>query len=283
MRNLAFLAILTVSAMALAGCSGDGGGDATSSSSSTSRSSASGTSTSSSSTSSSGSASSTTSGAPAANQAPSGSISVTVDGSNATFSLTGSDPDGDIVVWDLTFGDGSSTNGTSLPAEATHAYAGGGNFTANFTITDGTDPVTYDIAVLIASAGGGGGGVGQSAALVWDIGFTDQESASQGPSYLDCTDGPNKTFNYDSFALDPATVGLPFKATITDASGGAAITSWTLYFNLADCSDYAGTFSAEGAGEITGVIPANAGPFTLAMATGGFLLEVTYTSGSQVV
>jgi hypothetical protein len=156
MRNLALAAILTVS-LALAGCSGDGGGDGetTSSSSSSSRSSSSASSTASSSSSSAtGSSSSSTSGAPGPNQPPSGSISAQVNGTNATFTLTGSDPDGDIVVWDLAFGDGSTANGTSLPAEVVHDYPSAGNFTANFTITDGTDPVTYDLVVPIAGADG---------------------------------------------------------------------------------------------------------------------------------
>ena len=281
MRLSALLASLTFLALAFAGCSGDGGGDgddSTSSSSSSSRSSSSASGTASSSGSSSGSASSTTSGSPA-NQAPTGSISASVNGTQANFTLAGSDPDGDLLSWSLAFGDGQSTNGTDLPASVLHTYAAG-DFTANFTVSDGGESISYDVAVTIAA--GGAGGPGQSVALAWDVGFTDQESASQGPSYLDCADGPNKTFNYDSFTLDPATPGLPFKATITDASGGAAISSWTLYFNLGDCSDYAGTFSADGAGEITGTIPEDAGPFTLAMATGGFLLEVTYLSGSQV-
>ena len=155
MRILAFLAILTVSAMALAGCSGDGGGDgdATSSSSSSSRNSSSATSTSrSSSISSSGSASSTSSGAPAENRAPTGSISVEVNGTNATFTLTGSDPDGDTLVWDLAFGDGSTANGTSLPAVVNHTFAVG-NYTAEYVLTDGTDPVAYDLLVTVAASG----------------------------------------------------------------------------------------------------------------------------------
>src|SRR5687768_9184834 len=119
MRNLAFLAILTISAMALAGCSDDGGGDgdSTSSSSSTSRSS---TSASSTSASSSGTTSaSTTSTGPAANTPPTGSVSAVVNGTNATFSLTGTDADGEDLSWELDFGDGSArATGTDLPATA---------------------------------------------------------------------------------------------------------------------------------------------------------------------
>lgn len=158
MRTLALLATLTIVAIAFAGCSGegDGGDDASSSSSSTSRSgSSTGTSTKSSTGSSTGSATGTSTGS-APNRAPAGSLSVAVNGTNATFTLTGSDPDGDTIVWDLTFGDGAATNGTGLPANATHSYASAGNFTANFTITDGQSPVTYNLTVPVAGAGSAG-------------------------------------------------------------------------------------------------------------------------------
>lgn len=154
MRIPAFLAILTISAMALAGCSGDGDGDgdSTTSSSSSSRSSTSATSTSGSSSSSSTSSSSTSTGP--SNSPPTGSISVSVNGTNATFNMTGSDPDGDTFVWDLTFGDGNATNGTTLPANVTHQYSANltGNLTINYTITDGQDSTTYNVTITL---GGG--------------------------------------------------------------------------------------------------------------------------------
>lgn len=222
MRNLAFLAILTVSAMALAGCSGDGGGDGdgTSSSSSSSRSASTTSSSSSSSSSSSGSASTTTSGSPA-NQAPSGSISVSVNGTNATFTLTGSDPDGDIVVWDLTFGDGASTNGTGLPANRTHAYASAGNFTANFTITDGTGPTTYDVVVSVAGSGSGAGP--QVVSGEWTIGTFGCSQITGGVPYGEEYDGTGDPLNgvaFVKFDVDPATIGKTFTMAATMAGTG---------------------------------------------------------------
>lgn len=206
MRTLALLAILTVSALALAGCSGDGDGDGdpTSSSSSSSRSSSS-TSTSRSSSSST-SASSTSTGP--ANQAPSGSISVSVNGTNATFTLTGSDPDGDIVVWDLAFGDGNATNGTSLPANVTHAYAGAGNFTANFTMTDGTDPVTYDVVVELAGAGAGPGP--QTFHGEWAASWTFACEVIGVYPAADVT--------HSILAVDAATIGKAYTATFTSTT-----------------------------------------------------------------
>ena len=168
MRTWALLATLTIAAAALAGCSGgDGDGETTSSSTSSSRTTTSGTSTSRSSTSTTGSATTTSTGS-TANQAPTGSLSVAVNGSEAKFTLDGTDADGETLVWDLSFGDGSTTNGTALPATVNHTYASTGNFTVNFTVTDGKDPVKYDLVVAVAGSG--------SAALVVLTGETTQPS-----------------------------------------------------------------------------------------------------------
>lgn len=226
------------------------------------------------------SSSSSTTAAARPNAAPDADLTASVNGTLATFHLNATDANNDTLSWSLAFGDGAAENGTGLPANVTHEYTPG-NYTANLTVSDGRANATTQVNVTIATPGPGVPAVGQAATMAWDIGVTDQQSATQGPSYLDCVDGPNKTFNYDSFVLDTATIGQPFRATITDLTG--SIQSWTLYFNLEDCSDYSGTFSADGAGEITGIVPDGSGTFALAMATGGFLLEVQYTSGNQMV
>src|SRR5688572_28010434 len=56
---------------------------------------------------------------------------------NVTFTLEGTDADGDALNWTLTFGDGNSTNGTELPATVVHLYNVTGNLTAVFTVSDG--------------------------------------------------------------------------------------------------------------------------------------------------
>src|SRR5687768_9431239 len=119
MRLSAVLATLTLVAMLFAGCSGDGDGEG----STTNSSSASRTFTGAfPSTSSSGSTTSAQ-----ANQPPTGSLTTSVPGGaaplNVTFTVEGSDPDGDEPDWTLSFGDDSANeNGTDLPAEVTHAY-----------------------------------------------------------------------------------------------------------------------------------------------------------------
>ncbi len=162
MRTLALLATLTIVAIAFAGCSGGGGdGDSSSSSSSSSRTSTSSpaTSTSHSSTATStGSSSSTSTGSAPENHAPTGAVSASSAGGpapfNVTFSLSGSDSDGDTLVWDLAFGDEASTNGTALPASPAHEYQAAGLYNVSFTLTDGSDPTTYNVAINVTGAAG---------------------------------------------------------------------------------------------------------------------------------
>jgi PKD repeat protein len=63
-------------------------------------------------------------------------------------------------VWDLLFGDGNKTNGTSLPSSVKHQYSKGGNFTAQLTVTDGKDSTVATVKVKIAA-----GSVGTAAGL----------------------------------------------------------------------------------------------------------------------
>lgn len=155
MRLSALLASLTFVALVFAGCSGDGdGGGGTSSSSSSSASSTSATSSPGSSSGTTTSASSSTSTGSSANTPPAGSLSAFVNGTAATFTLDGTDADGDALSWELDFGDGSAkATGADLPSNVTHGYAVG-NYTANFTIDDGTDSVSYTVAVAASAAAG---------------------------------------------------------------------------------------------------------------------------------
>jgi PKD repeat protein len=102
-----------------------------------------------------------------ANQAPTGSLAVAPTGLNATFQLQGQDADGDSLTWNLTFGDGSSANGTFQPAavvdeavqpigtttatNVTHLYTAAGLFNATFTVSDGRDSTVYNATVNVTS------------------------------------------------------------------------------------------------------------------------------------
>jgi len=69
---------------------------------------------------------------------------------NVTFSAGGSDPDGGNLTFTLSFGDGSAAmNGTSLPANVTHAYAKAGNFTAQLVVSDGSASANATVLVRV--------------------------------------------------------------------------------------------------------------------------------------
>jgi PKD repeat protein len=109
-------------AVSLAGCSGGGDDEPEAS------------------TSGSLSSSGTTTGLP--NRAPTAQLNASVENGtaplNVTFSLAGTDAEGDNLTWVLVFGDGNQTNGTSLPTTVNHTYAATGNHTASLTVSDGS-------------------------------------------------------------------------------------------------------------------------------------------------
>jgi PKD repeat protein len=76
---------------------------------------------------------------------------------DVSFNATASDPDGSIVSYAWSFGDGASGSGASV----THRYAAAGNYTVTLTVTDDsgtTATATRSIAVAAAPPPGGGGG-----------------------------------------------------------------------------------------------------------------------------
>jgi hypothetical protein len=157
MRLSALLASLTLVAMLFAGCAGDNDGEgdgASTSTSGTASRSTSGSATTSRSSTGTTTSSGTTSTGPAANHAPTGSVSAVVNGTEVAFALAGEDQDGDDLSWELSFGDASAaTTGTTLPANVTHEYAAG-NFTANFTVSDGQTTASYEVDVGLSAGGG---------------------------------------------------------------------------------------------------------------------------------
>jgi hypothetical protein len=210
MRLSAFLASLTLVAMLFAGCAGDkdgegdGAGNSTSGSGSRSTTgSGSATSTKSGTTSSTRS-SSTGSGAGGSNQPPTGSLGVSVAGDNATFTMTGEDPEGDALTWDLDFGDGAKANGTTMPATTNHVYAAG-NYSANLTISDGTNAVHYAANVSVAVQGAGVAGTPQT--------FHGEWTASWTFGCYAVGIYPAEDVTHTIMVVDPATNGKTFTAT----------------------------------------------------------------------
>lgn len=164
MRLWALLAALLLSTLVLAGCSDkdkDGDGDDTSA---TSTSTTRGTTTGAATTSQPTTASTPTqppTGPPGepANTAPLGFIAAAPANASMprtlNFTLNGTDPEGDNIVWDLAFGDGNATSGALLPANASHQYAAVGLYNVTFTISDGRLQTTYNLTANITAGGGG--------------------------------------------------------------------------------------------------------------------------------
>ncbi len=147
MRAVAVAAVLALLAATLAGCAGEDPlryprtSTTSSSASSTSRTS--------------------TSAAPAPNATvapPTANLTVSpANGTaplNVTLELSGNVTQGNLT-WTLLFGDGNTTNGTSLPATLVHLYSGGGNYTPTLTVSDGTRnaTATANLTVLPGTAG----------------------------------------------------------------------------------------------------------------------------------
>jgi PKD repeat protein len=95
-------------------------------------------------------------GGPGANQPPQGEANGPYSGAAGAavaFSAAGSaDPDGTIVSYAWTFGDGGSATGPS----PTHSYTAAGTYTATLTVTDNGGATATDQATVTVTSGSGG-------------------------------------------------------------------------------------------------------------------------------
>lgn len=91
------------------------------------------------------------SGPAPANLPPTGTLNASLTNGSiplaVNFTLTGSDLDGDPLNWTLAFGDGNSTNGTSLPATVPHNFTASGSFNVTYTLTDGFEQKAYNLTI----------------------------------------------------------------------------------------------------------------------------------------
>jgi PKD repeat protein len=180
------LACLVLASLAFAGCAGkdkDDDGTATSSSS-------------------------TSRGATAAtNHAPTAALNVSaVNGSaplNVTFTVSGADADNDTLSWTLAFGDNTTANGTSLPANVTHLFTAAGAFLANLTVTDGVANATANVTVSVAGASGG---------IPGPLRF---EGTLTALPYVPQVGSPNGQVESATVVHDFAFTGAPGKMTLT--------------------------------------------------------------------
>jgi PKD domain len=240
MRSSALLATLILLALAFAGCAGDkegSNGSTTSSGTGSRTSSVTGSTT--------GASSQTNTTTPSRqNQPPTGSISAVANGTTVSFALNGTDVDGDVLTWNLTFGDGAQANGTDLPAALDHVYGDAGNFTANLTISDGTDNATYSANLTLS-----GGAASQTVEASWD-----------GPDNAACAGLPYDTVpmsenTYATFVVDAGTWGGSFTADFASFT----LQDHLLFLDAAGAD--LGTFDAglpATSWSVSGTVPANA-------------------------
>lgn len=253
----ALLAVLLLLTLAFAGCAskGGGGGDDDPAGTGTSTESSSKSGTGSRSGTGTGSSTATSTGPGEGNQAPTATASVVVNGTSANFTLDGSDPDGDALSWELSFGDGSANlTGTALPHNATHTYVAGA-YNATFVVSDGATATNKTIAVTVT-------GSGAATTQTFSSSYAIDNPACYGgpydayPSNASPSGEVAEFLSYASLTLDAGTLGQPF--VVTFVSGAAS--DHILFLDAAGetISDTATGIPDDADWEITGTVPANA-------------------------
>lgn len=173
------------------------------------------TSTSDSSTSSTASESTTQSGAPPtdgnqSNRAPSIDSFVTnVTGLSLTYAFNASDPDGDELTYELTFGDEeSNVTGTGASGNGTYAFSAAGTYNLTLVVRDGNLSASSIRMVNATAADAPAAGGTQSIDASWLLGAPGCALILTGPGNGDGVYGAFRS-------IDAATWGQPFVITFT--------------------------------------------------------------------
>lgn len=259
----ALLAVLVLLTLAFAGCSGKGTDDkGASSSSSTSKGAGS------SAPSSSGSSGGTS--PVGINHAPTGAITADTNGTNATFRLSGSDQDGDDLAWDLTFGDGEKANGTDLPAIVNHAYVTVGNFSANFTLSDGTQTFAVNLTVHVASAA-------SAVAQDLDFEYTVGNAGCTGSPDPGVFGSPADGVLWATWPVDATTIGLVY--VIEFAGNNPASVGNFAFYDGDDTVVPGSAVTGLALGPMTGTVPTGAVNAMFVDCAGGGQVSGHYHAG----
>ena len=190
-----------------------------------------------------------------ANCAPTASMNANNTGMapiNVTFALNGTDADGDAITWSLDFGDnGTSANGTSLPANVTHLYAAGGLYNASLSVSDGKNTTVVTLALNITggapfdqfiasgtpdlpcaqcSEAGANTGVGYRGGLnELDSWFVEIPAAAAGQLFT-ATSGDDVDLSFRDGCDGGAAIGDPFLAAGDEAGivpeGALCVLAW---------------------------------------------------------
>ena len=185
---------------------------------------------------------------------------------DVTFTVNGTDADGDSLTWSLDAnGDGQEDrNGTEFPSQAIFTYDAPATYQATLSVSDGKNVTTTTLTI-------------NGTAAVEETGPAQTASGTIVTSPYGCLqnaylNGPANPYFVLVTVLE-ASYGLPFKATFT--------TTVPSIMNAAQfwigSSTVAGTFSSD-TSEVTGVVPPNSGSLYLS-SCGGAQVEVYYQAG----
>src|SRR5204862_104763 len=151
-------------------------------------------------------------------------------GLSCTFTSTSTDPDGSVVAWSWSFGDGT----TSTSQNVVHAYAAGGTYSVNLTVTDNggaTSSTSQSITALPPNTPPTASFTPSCTGLTCN--FT---STSTDPDNLRATGSTSQTVTAappnqpPTAAFTPDCTGLAcaFTSTSADPDGSVAAWSWTV-------------------------------------------------------
>lgn len=169
------------------------------------------------------------------NRAPHAGLNVSIDGLAAIFNITVTDPDNDTVMWTLDAnGNGTVDHNGTGSAMVNVTYLAGGNYTAILSATDGAN--TTSITLMVVAVAPEPLPPGQETTVSWSAGSLAPGCLGDlfGVPYQKALDG----IAYQSFAIEPHTIGYDYTASVTSAPlGGGDV-------GLAFLNDAWGTISS---------------------------------------
>ena len=240
----ALMAALLLLSLAFAGCSDDGDDDPQPSAT----------------VSTSVSASTTASSAPVANRAPVANLTASaLNGTvplNVTFQINGTDADGDALTWTLRSGNDTLSNGTSLPANRTHAFIEPGNHTLVLTVSDGKLNATANVTINVTAASPALAPLDPPIHDEYEVAYFCELCTVMGPDNCISLNLGEPGIDCGWTELPPEAAGHAFKVVIEGLAFGNADIAF-----LATCDAGAAVIATQTASsaEEAGFVPAGAG------------------------
>lgn len=152
------------------------------------------------------------------NAPPMAALNVSIDGLMAVFNITVTDADNDTINWTLDAnGNGTVDHNGTESALVNVTYAAGGNYTALLSVTDGHN--VTNITLLVIAIAPEPLPPGQETTVTWIAGTLAPGCLGDifGVPFAQELDG----IAYQSFAIEPHTIGYDYTATATaDPTGG---------------------------------------------------------------